>query len=161
MNRSAIALSIFAWCSATGQAEPEPYAPFAEPGYPWLASVVDASEADVTNKGTNLAVRGIVLRLGSGMHACFDTDLLRLSAAWQAADDSRFIEMNGVATQSYQRPFDKAGGGQEKLPKIRCQSGQFLFGNALEAGWSVPNDDGSLEFGDPRPPTPDADEPGG
>ena len=133
------------------------FASYAEPGFPWFSSVVDATEADETNQGTNLTVRGILLRPGNGIYACFDTDLLRISAVWNGAPDGQFIEMNGIATLSYDVDFRKAPGGQEALPKIL---GEFLFGNAVEPGWIVRESGKPLDFSDPREPAPAADEPG-
>ena len=133
------------------------FASYAEPGFPWFSSVVDATEADETNQGTNLTVRGILLRPGNGIYACFDTDLLRISAVWNGAPDGQFIEMNGIATLSYDVDFRKAPGGQETLPKIL---GEFLSGNAVEPGWIVRESGKPLDFSDPREPAPAADEPG-
>jgi hypothetical protein len=133
------------------------FASYAEPGFPWFSSVVDATEADETNQGTNLTVRGILLRPGNGIYACFDTDLLRISAVWNRAPDGQFIEMNGIATLSYDVDFRKAPGGQETLPKIL---GEFLSGNAVEPGWIVRESGKPLDFSDPREPAPAADEPG-
>ena len=151
------ALLIHAQAEPDSIRSPQSFAPYAEPGFPWFSSVVDATAAAGTNKGTNLTVRGVLLRPGNGIYACFDTDLLRISAVWKGAPDGQFIEMNGIATLSYDVDFRKAPAGQEILPNI---IGDFLVGNLVEPGWLVRASGKPLDFSDPREPAPAADEPG-
>ncbi|MGK0187391.1 MAG: hypothetical protein ACI9R3_003178 [Verrucomicrobiales bacterium] len=151
-----LALSIESRADADADA-PRTFASYAEPGFPWFASVVDATDADETNKGTNLTVRGLLLRPGENIYACFDTDLLRMSAVWKGAPDGQFLQMTGIATLSYDVDFRKAPGGQDNLPKI---IGDFLFGNAVEPGWLVRESGKPIDFSDPRASAPALDEPG-
>lgn len=154
---SFLAFLMVSTSSRSGADEAGSFAPYAEPGFPWFSSVVDATEADEINKGKNLTVRGILLRPGNDIYACFDTDLLRMSAVWKSAPGGPFLEMNGIATLSYDVDFRKAPGGQAQLPKI---IGDFLCGTAVEPGWLVRQSGQPLDFSDPREPAPADDEPG-
>src|SRR5687767_2495216 len=58
------------------------FAPFVEPGFPFIVSSVDAGKLGPAFPERNLAVRCVLLLLGNDTHACFDTDLLRIAAVW-------------------------------------------------------------------------------
>lgn len=63
----------------------------------------------------NRTRRGVLVRCGSGVWACFDPDLLRWSAIWRTpALDSQPITLDGMAAISY--PDKKAKAGRE--PRI-------------------------------------------
>src|SRR5438045_1087803 len=79
------ALLISAWPEPAPAAEltgvGESRAPgFVETNFPFFSSVLDARNSGVFSN--NLTPRGIVLNLGNDCWACFDTDLLRISAIW-------------------------------------------------------------------------------
>src|SRR5215218_5785853 len=92
-----------AWKIGEGSVREDPFAPFVEPGFPFIVSTVDAGKLGAAFPERNLAVRCVVLMLGNETYACFDTDLLRLSAAWRGG----FVSMTTMAQVSYQQPFNK------------------------------------------------------
>src|SRR5437867_1817521 len=53
-----------------------------EADFPFFSSVLDARRAGNGLPTNNLTPRGIILNLGHECWACFDTDLLRMSAIW-------------------------------------------------------------------------------
>src|ERR1041384_2872708 len=55
---------------------------FVETNFPFFSSVLDARHLGQEWPSNNLTPRGIILNLGHGCWACFDTDLLRVSAIW-------------------------------------------------------------------------------
>ncbi|CAN5429133.1 hypothetical protein BH23VER1_BH23VER1_15490 [soil metagenome] len=134
---SALALAATA---ALSPAAP-PYADYLEPGFPFTEATVDARHLGDTFPADNLTPRALVLRLGEDTYAAFDTDLLRLSAAWHGG----FLTPDTIAMRSYQNPRDKMGPGQESLPK---PVGTPIVANGLYPGWSV----GDPVLEDPRHP---------
>src|SRR5258705_10868971 len=58
------------------------WADFVEANFPFFSSVLDSRKAGPGLPADNLTPRGIVLNLGHDCWACFDTDLLRMSAIW-------------------------------------------------------------------------------
>ena len=54
-----------------------------ERDFPFFSSVLDARKAGADLPGNNLTPRGIILNLGRDCWACFDPDLLRVSAVWR------------------------------------------------------------------------------
>src|SRR6266700_6920189 len=68
---------------ATGGERGEPtWAEFVEADFPFFSSVLDARTTGLGLPADNLTPRGIILNLGHECWACFDTDLLRMSAIW-------------------------------------------------------------------------------
>src|SRR5262245_4588351 len=58
------------------------WAPFVEADFPFFSSVLDARDLAQEWPTNNLTPRGLILNLGNGCWACFDTELLRMSAIW-------------------------------------------------------------------------------
>ena len=63
--------------------EERPWANWIERDFPFFSSIVDAREAGSAFPKNNLTPRGLVLNLGHATWACFDPDLLRVSATAQ------------------------------------------------------------------------------
>ena len=102
----------------------DPFAPFVEPGFPFIVSTVDAGKLGAAFPERNLAVRCVVLMLGNDSYACFDTDLLRMSAAWQGG----FVSMTTMAQVSYQQPFNK----NNQIPRVL---GKPIVATGIYPGW--------------------------
>ena len=63
-------LAAVAAASVLGAAAPDdPYAPFVEPGFPFIVSTVDAGKLGAAFPERNLAVRCVVLMLGNDVRA--------------------------------------------------------------------------------------------
>lgn len=122
---------------------PSPWASFVEPGFPFFGHVVDAR--DFGGREDNLTPRGVVLHLGQGVHACFDTDLLRLAAVWRETEAGEWLTMNSMASGSYRLPQQKAPTGQKGLPK---PLGTPILVNGLYPGWFAGGGEPALR--DPR-----------
>ncbi len=127
-------------------AEPSPWAPFVETNFPFFSSVLDARDADDKSFTNNLTPRGLILNLGHDRWACFDVDLLRVSAIWQG----KGVTPVSMSQISYQIAGAKAPDGQEKLPHM---DGSPWLVNGIYPGWQVGH---NFTFSDPRPecPTP-------
>ncbi|MEO8562653.1 MAG: DUF6797 domain-containing protein [bacterium] len=123
----------------------DPYAPFVEPGFPFIVSTVDAGKLGPAFPERNLAVRCVVLMLGNDTYACFDTDLLRLSAAWRGG----FVSMTTMAQISYQQAFNK----NNQIPRVL---GRPIVATGIYAGWMG----ATPVYRDPRPAGPNADDVG-
>lgn len=123
---------------------PSPWAAVVEPDFPFFSSVLDARALGGMWPKDNLTPRGIILNLGHGYWACFDTDLLRIAAIWQGSG----VTPAGMAQGSYHLAGEKAPEGQGRLPRI---DGDPLVANGLYAGWQM----GSAPHGDPRLVGPD------
>ena len=117
-----------------------PFADFVEPGFPFIVSTVDAGKLGGGYPERNLAVRCVILMLGNDSYACFDTDLLRISAAWRGA----FVSMTTMAQVSYQEPGNK----NNAIPRIL---GKPVMATGVYPGWTSTDPD----FRDPRPAGPD------
>lgn len=120
-----------------------PWASFVEADFPFFGQVLDAREFG--ERQDNLTPRGVILNLGNGVHACFDTDLLRLALVWKETEDGEWLTMNSMAAGSYRLPEQKAPPGQKNLPK---PMGTLLLENGLYPGWFV--GDGTPKLEDPR-----------
>jgi glucose/arabinose dehydrogenase/mono/diheme cytochrome c family protein len=125
-------------------APPSPWAEFVEPDFPFFSSVLDARAAGMDD---NLTARGLILNLGHGFWACFDTDLLRVAAIWTGAG----VTPVGMAQGSYHVAGAKAPEGQGTLPKI---AGTLIAGNGLYPAWQIDRG-GQPPLVDPRPAAPD------
>src|SRR5947207_376309 len=69
--------------SATaGEHEQALWGDVVEADFPFFSCVLDARRAGNGLQTNNLTPRGIILNLGHECWACFDTDLLRMSAMW-------------------------------------------------------------------------------
>jgi cytochrome c2 len=129
----------------------KPWADFAEPDAPFFSSVLDARDFATNGlPADNLTPRGLILNLGNGCWACFDTDLLRMSAIWQGQAVSAF----SMSQISYQVPDGKVGDGQRKLPQI---IGKPWMATGIYPGWQAGE---KPVLTDPREPAPDPKEVG-
>ena len=144
---AALALGAVAALTRSGNAktqEPK-FGPFVEPGFPYFVTTLDAGKLGAAFPQRNLAVRCVVLRLGNESYACFDTDLLRLSAAWRG----QFMSLTTMAQVSYNQPFNK----NNAIPRVL---GTPIVATGIYAGWSS----GAPSFTDPRPAGPNPDDVG-
>ncbi|HUR46599.1 MAG TPA: DUF6797 domain-containing protein, partial [Candidatus Saccharimonadales bacterium] len=129
---------------------PGPWSAFVEPDFPFYSSVLDARKAGQGWPADNLTPRGLILNLGNNCWACFDTDLLRISAVWRG----RGLTPASMAQGSYQTAGDKAPEGQDKLPAL---AGSPWLVNGIYPGWQI---GGGFKKTDPRTPCPDPNEVG-
>jgi glucose/arabinose dehydrogenase/cytochrome c551/c552 len=113
---------------------PSPWASFVEPDFPFFSSVLDARALGEGRPSDNLTPRGLIINIGNGYWACFDTDLLRIAATWRGNG----VTPAGMAQGSYHLAGAKAPEGQGRLPRID--------GTVLTATGLAP---------DPRPTGPD------
>ncbi|MEO8429017.1 MAG: DUF6797 domain-containing protein [Verrucomicrobiota bacterium] len=129
---------------------PAPWGDVVETNFPFFSSVLDARKLGEGLSSENLTPRGIVLNLGNQCWACFDTDLLRMSAIWIGEGISP-VSMSQV---SYHSAGVKAPDGQDSLPKI---VGAPWMANGIYPGWQVGE---QFSLTDPREPGPDKKEVG-
>lgn len=127
---------------------PQPWAAWVEPDFPFFSSILDARREGVGEN--NLTPRGIILKLDHECWACFDTDLLRVSAIWRG----KGITDKALAPGSYLDAGRKTPGGQFPAPQL---DGKLWLGNGLFPGWQS-GDKVSTE--DPREPAPSKEEVG-
>ena len=112
--------------------------------------MLDARNPALGSAADNLTPRGLILNLGHGCWACFDTDLLRMSAIWTG----RGLTPVSMSQGSYYIAGDKAPEGQERLPKMDGSAWAF---NGIHPGWET-GEQPSLK--DRREPGPDPREVG-
>lgn len=136
---------------------PDRWADAVEPDSPFYSSVVDArsqapgsSALPYPDNLDNLTPRGLVLNLGSGCWACFDVDLLRLSAVWHGQG----LTPVSMSMGSYHVAGIKAPEGQAALPQ---PLGEIWLSNGLYPGVQA---GAAFALKDPRPPCPDPKEVG-
>ena len=125
------------------------WADWVESGFPFFSSVVDARGAGV-GAADNLSPRALVLNLGGGCWAAFDTDLLRLAVVWHGAG----LSADALAPGSYHRPDKKTPGGQSPLP---TPVGTVWTASGIYPGWQAGE---RPDFRDPRDPAPSPEEVG-
>lgn len=119
---------------------------YLEPSSLWMGSTVDARSTQDFALSDNLAIRGLIFRLGPGAYGCFDTDLLRWSMVWHGD----FLSYRSMATQSYFKMGQKNAGGQTAL----CEpTGIPLTATGLYPGASIGEAEYPLK--DPRTPGPE------
>ena len=133
--------------AAPGQAK---WADFVETNFPFFSSVLDARKLGDGLPADNLTPRGIVLNLGNDCWACFDIDLLRMSAIWTGQGVSA-VSMSGV---SYHSAGVKAIEGQANLTQLL---GTPWLANGIYPGWQASE---QFSLTDPREPGPDPKEVG-
>ena len=154
-GRLLIAALLIAGQSAPPAAAPQPaarerqWASWVEPEFPFFSSVIDARKAGVGHPD-NLSPRALVLALGNGHWAAFDTDLLRIAAIWRGNG----VSPMALAPGSYHRPDKKTPGGQSQLPE---PDGTVWLGNGIYPGWQTGE---QPAFADPREPAPSPEEVG-
>src|SRR5579871_2355709 len=129
---------------ALSESSPKPWADFVEPDFPFFNSTVDARGAGAGFPKENLTPRGVVLQLGRGAWVCFDTDLMRVAAAWTG--DA--VTPKSMAQSSYQHWWVKATEGEADLPK---PGGPVWLANGIYPGWQAGTEPSTL---DPRAPAP-------
>ena len=129
-------------------AQEREWADFVEKDFPFFSSVLDARNLGEGWPQDNLTSRGLILNLGNGTWACFDTDLLRVSAIWQG--DA--VTPDSMAQISYHDAGTKTPAGQGRLPKI---VGEPWVATGLYPGWQSGEEP---SWSDPRPGAPDPKE---
>jgi hypothetical protein len=82
---------------------------FVEKGQPFLRSALVISE-----KPGNVVRRGVIIRLGEDLWACFDPDLLRHAAVWKSPPNQPPLTLDSMAAVSYPDKQAKA----EKAPAL-------------------------------------------
>ena len=125
------------------------WADWVEPDFPFFSSIVDARSAGLGHPD-NLSPRALVLNLGHGCWAAFDTDLLRVAAIW----NGQGLSANALAPGSYHRPDKKTPGGQTPAPE---PLGTVWVANGIYPGWQLGE---RPSFSDPREPAPTVTEVG-
>ena len=123
-------------------------ASWVEPNFPFFSSVLDARKAGVGLPNNNLTPRGIVLNLGHDCWACFDPDLLRVSAVWRG----KGVSPTALAPGSYLDLGRKTPGGQTGLPE---PEGQLWLATGIYPGWQAGE---QMSLDDPREPAPSPEE---
>ena len=125
---AALALGAVAalWRPGSASTQERPFGDFVERDFPYFVTTLDAGKVGATFPQRNLAVRCVVLMLGNDSYACFDTDLLRLSAAWRG----EFMSLTTMAQVSYNEPFNK----NNQIPRVR---GTPIVANGMYAGWAA------------------------
>ena len=110
--------------------------PFVEPGFPFISTSLDARKLGSSFPSDNMSARSVALQLGDSAYVCFDTDLLRWSAAWTG----KFLPMVLMAQISYKDFFNKNN-------KVTTVLGSPKLATGLYPGWS----EGKPVFEDIRP----------
>lgn len=127
-----------------------PLADWVEPTFPFFSSVLDARKAGADLAPNNLTPRGLILNLGHDLWACFDVDLLRVSALWRGPG----VTPTALAPGSYHDVTRKTAGGQKELPE---PAGALWLANGIYPGWQTGAD---FSPTDPREPAPSPEEVG-
>lgn len=127
-----------------------PWADFVETNFPFFSSVLDGRKLGPDLPADNLTPRGLILNLGHECWACFDTDLLRMSAVWSG----KGVSGVSMSQLSYHDAGAKATEGQEDLPRI---VGVPWLANGIYPGWQTGD---RFSLTDPREPGPDPKEMG-
>jgi len=137
--------------AATGKTaeKPSPWGDFAEANFPFVSSVIDARNVGEISSQDNLTPRGLVLNLGSGIWAGFDTDLLRVAAIW----DGGSVTAIAGAPRSYHSPFL----GARPRGEFPTPDGTVWLANGIYPGWQLGDRFSST---DPREPQPSPEEVG-
>jgi len=133
--------------AAPGQAK---WAEFVETNFPFFSSVLDARKLGDGLPADNLTPRGIVLNLGNDCWACFDLELLRMSAIWTGQG----VSAASMSEVSYHSAGVKAIEGQANLTQLL---GTPWLANGIYPGWQASE---QFSVTDPREPGPDPKEVG-
>jgi mono/diheme cytochrome c family protein len=131
-------------------AEDALWANWIEPDFPFFSSVLDAGRAGGSFPARNLSPRTLVLNLGRGHWAGFDTDLLRIVAIWSGSG----VTPQALAPGSYHVPDRKTPNGQSPAPE---PEGTVWIANGIYPGWQ---ERARPELTDPRDPAPSPEEVG-
>ncbi|GBL24726.1 hypothetical protein EMGBS6_15110 [Opitutia bacterium] len=108
----------------------QPWGTWVEADFPFFSSILDARR-DGLGKN-NLTPRGIIIKLTHDTWACFDTDLLRVSAVWRG----KGVSDKALAPGSYHDPSRKTLGGQFPARSLKANSGSAT--PSSPAGSSAP-----------------------
>ncbi len=126
------------------------WAAWIESDFPFFSSVLDAGRAGASFPAKNLSPRTLVLNLGRGYWAGFDTDLLRIVAIWSGSG----VTPKALAPGSYHVPDRKTPNGQSPAPE---PEGTVWIANGIYPGWQA----GARPLlEDPRDPAPSPEEVG-
>ena len=148
MHRHHLRLLLFALSVHAATAE-EP-GPFADPRCPFLESSVDARDWGPTS---NLIPRGLIVKLPHRVFVCYDTDLMRIAAAWVGPEEGPFLEETGTEIAFTWRRLRKLGAGQKNVAK---PIGRPFLRSGVVPGLLAACPD----LVDPRTPTPSPEENG-
>ena len=139
--RLASLLCLLATSLGAAQLKPQPaWNGFVEINFPFFSSVLDARSLGAGWPTNNLTPRGLLLPLGNSAWACFDIDLLRVSALW-TGNGVTPVSMSQI---SYHTPGEKAREGQTRLPQL---IGTPWIANGVYPGWQAGN---AVKLEDPR-----------
>jgi len=116
------------------------YTNFVDNEFPFFEATLDLRDEPSPELRKNVAPRAVVLPLGQGYFAAFDTELLRLAAIWKGD----YPSLEGLAMKSYANPLNKAGGGFSNLSKPQ---GKLIAATGPFPGWQIQN---PAELKDPR-----------
>jgi mono/diheme cytochrome c family protein len=136
--------------ATNGASAPKPWADWIEPDFPFFSSVLDAGKAGNGLPTRNVSPRALILNVGGGLWAAFDTDLLRVAAVWKGNG----VTLTALGPGSYQTPDRKTQGGQTGLPR---PEGTVWLANGIYPGWQSGS---QPSFEDPREPAPTVEEVG-
>ena len=138
--------------STNGAVAPKPklWADWVEPDFPFFSSVLDAGKAGSGLPTRNVAPRALIVNVGAGLWAAFDTDLLRVAAVWHGNG----VTPTALGPGSYQTPDRKTQGGQTGLPQ---PDGTVWMATGIYPGWQA---GAQPSFDDPREPAPTVEEVG-
>lgn len=131
-----------------------PWGDYFEKDFPFFSSVLDCRDLGEGFPKDNLTPRGLILNLGHNYWACFDTDLLRISAIWQGEEGKPPVTPDALAPGSYHIAGQKTKDGQEYLPK---PIGKVVRVNGIYPGWQIGD---KPSFTDPREPSESPEEVG-
>ena len=156
--RTALVLGVALSAVSSGTArQSQPAAPNAaaaaswvEPDFPIFSSVLDAGRVGDGLPAINLSPRALILNLGDGLWAAFDTDLLRVAAMWRGSG----VSAKALAPGSYHQPDRKTPGGQSPAPG---PEGTVWTANGMYPGWQAGEAFSPI---DPREPAPSPEEVG-
>ncbi|HEY1173170.1 MAG TPA: DUF6797 domain-containing protein [Verrucomicrobiae bacterium] len=141
-------LLLGATLSARAAETNKPWSDFVEKDFPFFSSVLEARNLGAGWPTNNLTPRGLILNLGHDCWACFDTDLLRVSAIWTGTN----VTPVAMSYGSYQLQGYKIPEGQKKLPE---PVGKVWLANGLYPGWQTGE---TVSLTDPRELAPDEKE---
>ena len=127
-----------------------PWGEWLEDDFPFISSVLDARQKGDPLLKENLTPRALILNMGGGLWAGFDTELLRVAAIWQG----RAVTPAALGPLTYRDPYNRTGGARAKLP---APVGVVWLANGLFPGWQRGREISTL---DPREPTPSKNEVG-
>ena len=102
------------------------YDGFIEETFPFINSALDMGKSPAGFPKDNYTPRGIFIKLNKGVWACFDKELLRVSAIWSGGD----FELNSMAQISY----PGTGSKSSKFPAI---IGDLQFASGVYPGISL------------------------